>query len=123
MLIFLHIPKTAGTSFRFILENSFGLGHCHAGHLDKPVFGQEDFDLARKVFPRLQSIAGHNLVDPLNLSAPNPWYMTFVREPISRVFSHYQSTVIHGRNPLSFEESLQANEQLENLHVKLMAGG
>jgi len=48
--------------------------------------------------------------------------MTFVREPVARVFSHYQESVMTGKNRLSFEQSLRSNEKLENLHVKLMAG-
>jgi hypothetical protein len=74
------------------------------------------------MFPGLRSIAGHNLVDPLNLSVPNPFYMTFLREPVARVFSHYQGSVLSG-NRRTFEEELHRSEDLENLHVKLMAGG
>ena len=38
MIIFLHVPKTAGTTFQFILENSFGIAHCHTFQIRKPVF-------------------------------------------------------------------------------------
>ena len=123
MIVFLHIPKTGGTTFRFILENSLGVFNCHAHQTRRDVFSQSDFDFVRKIFPRLKSIAGHNLVDPLSLSFPNPFYITFMREPVARVISHYQDTVLRGNNRASFEESLRANDQLQNLHVKLMAGG
>ena len=122
MIVFLHIPKTAGTTFQFILENSFGISHCHTNHTNKKVFGQEDLDFARRIFPRLRSIAGHNIIDPLALRVPDPFHMTFLREPISRVFSHYQDTVLRGGNRTDFETSLRSNEELENLAVKLMAG-
>jgi hypothetical protein len=115
MIVFCHIPRTAGSSFQFILENSLGVFACHTSHTKRPVFTQRDLDFARKMFPGLRSIAGHNLVDPLNLSVPNPFYMTFLREPVARVFSQYQGSVLSG-NRRTFED-------LENLHVKLMAGG
>jgi hypothetical protein len=122
MIVFLHIPKTAGSTFQFILENTFGVFACHTDHTKKPLFDQADFDFARKMFPGLRSIAGHNLIDPLSLSIPNPYYVTFLREPVARVFSHYQESVMGG-NRRTFEEELPRNEELENLHVKKMAGG
>jgi len=122
MIVFLHIPKTAGSTFQFILENSFGPFACHTDHNKRPVFEQGDFDFARRLFPGLRSIAGHNLVDPLSLSVPDPFYLTFLREPVARVFSHYQDSVLTG-NRRPFEEDLRQNEFLQNLHVRLMAGG
>lgn len=121
MIVFLHVPKTAGTSFRFVLENTFGLSHCHAGHT-KRIFNQADCNFARKFFPALKSIAGHNLIDPLRISFPNPYFITFLREPVARCLSDYQDSVVRGGNRKSFEESLREKGGLENLHVKLMAG-
>src|SRR5450759_4145059 len=123
MIVFLHIPKTAGSTFQFIIANRFGVSACHTNHTKKKVFGQADFDFAKKFFLRLRSIAGHNLIDPLNISIPNPFYMTFLREPVARVFSQYQDSVIGGGNQLSFEECMRTVEIYENLQVKLIAGG
>jgi hypothetical protein len=123
MIVFLHVPKTAGTSFRFILENHFGIHHCHTTHTRKDVFEQRDLDFARKFFPGLRSLAGHNLVDPLKLDIPDPFYITFLREPIARVLSHYQDSVVRGGNRSSFEADLHERGELENLAVKLMSGG
>ena len=122
MIVFCHIPRTAGSSFQFILENSLGVFACHTSHTKRPVFTQRDLDFARKMFPGLRSIAGHNLVDPLSLAVPNPFYLTFLREPVARVFSQYQASVLSG-NRRTFEEELHRSEDLENLHVKQMAGG
>jgi sulfotransferase famil protein len=136
MIVFLHIPKTAGTSFQFILENNFSLSYCHTNHASfhnhasyskrKP-FDQVDFDFARKMFPFLKSIAGHNLVDPLTLSVPEPFHITFLREPVSRVLSQYQERTIHnhrqGKPTVDFIEALRTDDELKNLQVKLIAGG
>jgi hypothetical protein len=122
MLFFLHIPKTAGTTFQFILENSLGLKHCHLGHLGYKVADQRDFDFARRFFPWMRSIAGENLVDPLRFSVPDPFYITFLREPLARVFSQYQDEVLRGGKTFTFEEMLRDDEVLENTQVKRLAG-
>src|SRR4029077_17948550 len=105
MLIFLHIPKTAGSTFQFILENSLGVTACHTNHTKRPVFTQSDLDFARKLFPGLRSLAGHNLVDPFSLAVPDPFYLTFLREPVARVFSQYQDSLFSGKRG-TFEEEL-----------------
>jgi len=123
MIVFLHIPKTAGSTFQFILENTFGISACHTNHTKRPVFQQDDFAFAQRFFPRMKSLAGHNLLDPLALSLPNPYHITFLREPVARVFSHYQDSVLTGAKTWTFEQFMQQSENADNLHVRLMAGG
>lgn len=122
MIVYVHIPKTGGTSFQVILENTFGISHCHASHVRKNVFDKNDFAFARKVFPRMRSLSGSNLINPLELGIPDPFFATFTREPVARVFSHYQHMARYG-NPKPFEEELRANEAMQNLTVKILAGG
>lgn len=121
MLVFLHIHKTAGSTFQFILENSFGVNACHSNHSKKKVFAQDDLAFARKFFPRMKSLAGHNLIDPLGLKIPGAFHLTFLREPVARVFSFYQDHLLSG-NKITFEEFLNSPICLDNHHVRLMAG-
>jgi hypothetical protein len=123
MFICLHIPKTGGTSFNFILENNFGIRNCHTNQTNRSTFTQADLNFARKCHLPLRSITGHNLVDPGQLQVANPFYVTILREPIARVISHYQYSVQRGNNKKTFEETVRVSENLENLQVKLIAGG
>ena len=123
MILFLHIPKAGGTTFQFILENSFGMAHCHLGHLGKKIADLRDFEFARTMFPWMRSIAGHNLADPTRFPAPDPFYITFMREPVARVFSHYQDELHRGKRTETFEEMLNTNSEFQNIQVKRLAGG
>ena len=71
----------------------------------------------------MRSLVGHNLVDPGQLTVPDPYFMTILREPVARVISHYQYSVQRGNNKKSFEETVRVSENLENLQVKIIAGG
>jgi hypothetical protein len=90
--------------------------------MGKLVVDQRDLDFTRRMFPWLRSIAGENLVDPLRLSIPDPFYITFLREPVARVFSHYQDDVLRGGKAMTFEEMLVTDDVLSNTHVKRLAG-
>jgi len=99
MLISVHIPKTAGTSFRVALEKAFG----HRLFLDygKPVrflylwkfikFKNEFavYRRAKRLVQRYSIIHGHFVAskyDPL----PEPkQFCTILRQPVDRVISHY----------------------------------
>jgi len=121
--VFLHIPKTAGSTFQFILENTFGLRACHTGHTKQRVFGPADLAFAKKMFPGLRSLAGHNLIDPLTLGVRDAFHVTLVREPMARIFSHYQEKFLRGTNRRTFEDSLRSGHWYQNAQVTRMAGG
>lgn len=123
VLVFLHIPKTGGSTFQSLLQDNLGPSHCHTNHTRRPVFTERDFRLCRRFFPRLQSLAGHNLIAPDRLPVEAAFFMTILRDPIVRVASHYQNMVRLGRSTLGFEQAVRSSEQLENLQVKLIAGG
>ncbi|HEY3931181.1 MAG TPA: hypothetical protein VGM58_02310, partial [Verrucomicrobiae bacterium] len=65
-------------------------------------------------------------VNPLALSVPNPFHITFLREPVARVLSQFQERTIVNRKQSrpapGFADALRTDGELENLQVKLMAG-
>ena len=123
VIIFLHIHKTGGTTFRSILEKNFGASCCHTNQTRRERFSQADLEFVKKMFPRLRVITGHNIVDPLRFSVSEPFYSTFLREPVARAISHYQDSVLRGGNRATFAECLKTEGRFSNWQVKLMAGG
>ncbi len=122
MIIFSHIPKTAGTSFKFILRNTFGVFHCDVNRSRIKPFNSKALDITKKLFPSIKSISGHNLIDPTNnLKETDGFFVTFLREPVKRCVSHYQDNCVRGNNKLSLEEWL-SDKEVQNLQVKQIAG-
>ena len=121
MLTFVHIQKTAGTTLKFILRNSFGIYHCDSAKIKNYPFEQKDLDFAKRIFPKIMSIAGHNIIEPTkNLDEPG-YLLTFLRDPVKRCASHYQDDCLRGGNNLPFREWIQ-NPYFQNMQVKQIAG-
>jgi len=126
LLGFVHIPKTAGSSMKFILRNSFGLRHCNLRAVaPNEEATDEDVEFARRVhWFGLRCISGHDLVGScFALSTPAD-YFTFVRDPKSRCLSHFlHAKRAHrrkGKN-LSVFQFLE-NRSRWNLQLAVIAG-
>lgn len=128
MLVFVHINKTAGSTVRYILRSSFGTRHCevepwHAQWSGSP-FSNEDLLRLRKVYPRLESIAGHRLTGYINLHENGTKfdYFTFMRDPVKTCASRFQYNVQYRKKKdLVFEEWIQ-KDWTRNSQTKLIAG-
>jgi hypothetical protein len=88
-LIFLHLPKTAGSTLRRIIEKYYGrrtvftIGEPTAADIDRLM------SLPRNELDKIRAIVGHL---PFGLHALLPWpsaYVTLLREPVDRIVSHY----------------------------------
>lgn len=91
VLVFMHIPKTAGNTFLTILQKQYQWGtELHSAYPFEPVD-------AKKLYPGLKCVAGHHLFG-LHRQLNKPYvYTTFLREPIDRVISDYYFTLpTHG---------------------------
>lgn len=106
-LLFIHIPKTAGTSFRVAMEKSFGSSSVVA---DYGLQATETSDLVRRYFYEEKDPFGLYAHIPRNLNAPSALTghvhfdryvslfpllrtFTFVREPLPRLLSEYKHFV------------------------------
>ena len=86
-LIFLHVPKTAGSTFRHIIErqyNSNSILHLYASD-----FGEELAAISPNQIDRLRVVMGHFYFGAHNFLSHPTTYITFLRDPIERVISHF----------------------------------
>ena len=128
MLVFIHINKTGGRTVRYILRSSFGLRHCEVeprhGQWSASPFTNEDLQRLRKIYPHLESIAGHPIKGYIALQedATKFQYFTFLREPLKTCASRFQYNVTYrGKKDLVFEEWIQKG-WARNAQTKAIAG-
>ncbi|WP_096700258.1 sulfotransferase family 2 domain-containing protein [Magnetospirillum sp. 15-1] len=85
LVYFNHIPKTAGTSFHFVLDNLYPGRHCPARHWSTLM------SIGAEERARFAAFSGH--YDPLFLAAfPRrpTHFLAFLREPTERIVSEYR---------------------------------
>src|SRR5260370_13102886 len=81
---FLHIPKTAGTSFTGLLQSNFEPDRVFPYHLVHFLI-----DASPERLATYQLFTGHFFYS-LHLLLPRmPIYLTFLRDPVERTISHY----------------------------------
>ena len=97
MFLFIHIPRTAGTTFSDILKKNFKEKYIRVyGMKKRDFFSDEEVKALAVFFPDAECISAHEFACPL----PQPdnsntnkiiqyQFITFLREPVARAFSHY----------------------------------
>lgn len=122
VIVFTHIPKTAGTTFKSILYGNFGIHYADANKTKREIFNESDLRFAMRVFFGLEAISGHNIVDPgSNMAIRNPRLITFLRDPVVRCASHYQHEVVKEGVSKDFNSWI-AEPRFQNLMVRTIAG-
>jgi hypothetical protein len=126
---FIHIPKTAGTSWRSVLYRQYEDGEVCAIY-DGSDYHYSLADVAamqRQRIQRFRAFIGHlrygthRSIPGLQVVA----YGVFLREPVARAISHYRHFLAHqyqgsGYTIADFIE--QQNPQFDNLQTRLVAG-
>ncbi|HSK16946.1 MAG TPA: sulfotransferase family 2 domain-containing protein [Gaiellaceae bacterium] len=88
ILVFLHIPKTAGSTLVSFLEREYGSGAVL--DLYDSTFGDEATSLTPERLRRTRVVVGHFYFG-VHEHLPRPCrYLTFLRDPVDRVVSHYR---------------------------------
>lgn len=132
MIAFVHINKTAGTNLKYLLRRSFGGKHCDVRiwppqsksdrEREKKVLTAQDLHNSRWIYPKLKSIAGHNVTSYGDLrNVEGLRFYTFLREPLARTASHYQFMLRHDPNLEPFEEWIK-KPHYRNVQVSKIAG-
>jgi hypothetical protein len=131
-LLFMHIPKTAGTALRETILKNYKQSEVAYIYPDPPGFpvrNLRELPLAQRA--QFRFVVGHFQYG-IHEEIPNEYcYFTIVRDPLRRVWSHYQYLVEYN-DPLttangkvkSLEEVLESRVtvNLDNLMVRCFAG-
>ena len=128
MLAFVHIPKTAGTTLHKIISHQYPRVFIHHDSV-----GPLDSALAARIREKNPlAVMGHLSVG-LHTLIPEIRYVTCLREPVSRVVSHYHHTlndpahylhqdVVSGNLDLAGYVSSGLSGELSNGMTRMIAG-
>jgi hypothetical protein len=123
---FLHIPKTAGTSFTSILDTYFAQDQiCPATYIGDFLALPEDSRLNYRLY------RGHIDYTLRDYLPKPPIYITMLRHPIQRVISdirqverlpeHHLYELYHSIDLLTFVHHEAAAPEMRNLHTQMIA--
>jgi hypothetical protein len=90
----IHVPKTAGTSFRTLLENRFGADHSNL-YVDDTYFVYSESEIEAHIAerPSLRSLSSHFIrTYPARLAGREMLYVTFLRNPVEMFLSYLTYT-------------------------------
>ena len=93
-MVFLAIPKTAGSTFTSIIEANYTPFECFSFHTPRKQSCQKLMSMKKRDKKNLRMIKGHW---PMGLHEifPNVRYITFLRDPIRRYVSEYNYILNH----------------------------
>lgn len=96
--VFLHIPKTAGSTFHSIIEANYSPAECFSFRVPINQSCQKLMSIKTRNKQNLRMIKGHW---PLGLheTFPNVRYITFLRDPVRRYVSAYNYILNHPNFP------------------------
>ena len=124
-LLFLHIPKTAGTSFRVAAKNPFwGLkvytdygDRSSSSRFIRKCYKKKDFSPIATISEKKTILVGHFFLKKYANYYPVQNVITFVREPVQRILSHYHYMIRTNRYEGSLE-SFVGDKRYQNIQSR-----
>ncbi len=112
LLAFVHMEKSAGTSFIHILRRNFLFRYLDVRPFwpeSDGVFTARDLRASKRLLPDLRCIAGHAVKPYADLSSAHECvlYVTVLRNPVRRYISQYQHWRERMRRKVEFKEFLE----------------
>ena len=131
-LIFLHIPKTAGTTLNRIIESQYSPFAIYTMDPYRIRATAERFkQLPEARRRRLRVVRGHMLYGIHQFLPQGATYITILRDPVARALSAYHFVLRRPLNPLhrqlkserlTVEDCLRLFPERHNMQCKLIAG-
>lgn len=133
-IIFLHLPKTAGTTINFILGRQYSAEIIHTIEGDTLQALKEFEELKPETRKKIRIVNGHGEFGLHNFLYGPSKYITFLRDPIDRVVSDYYFILRAPETPyhryvtehkLSLKEAVECKDpliMLPNSQTILLAG-
>ncbi|HGG60240.1 MAG TPA: hypothetical protein ENK26_10070 [Gammaproteobacteria bacterium] len=128
-LIFIHLPKTAGTTVREILRSRYGSDAvCGIYDGDPGFISQEAFAaLPPSERDQYQIYCGHFAYGIHDKITPATQYYAMFRDPVERVVSYYHHAMRHAPvfqgSPVSLMKFLDRQDwQIDNLYTRMISG-
>ncbi len=128
--IFLHVPKTAGTTFRAILERNYPEREICAVYPNNAKYHQPDqvSEFSQKKKDGFACFFGHVSFGFHKRIGRDIPYIAFLRNPVDRVISLYHHIMSHDRRfaekKISIVKFIQGykNIQADNQQVRILSG-
>ena len=127
MICLTHIPKTGGTTFRYVLINNYSWRHIDFPESKKIIVKLTDFPFDSLVIKQIKSLSGHWLrySDRMKYLFPNLKFIVFLRDPLSRIISLFFHIKRYENPNLKFREWVvenYADSVLSNHQTRFIAG-
>lgn len=107
VLVFLHIPKTAGTSFKYVLQQHFTSDEVT--FVPREVI--DNVNKPKEYLAPYKLIAGHNQYNIRKHLRKKPIFITMLRHPVERTISayyHARRDQNHAFNQLALDNDLES---------------
>lgn len=133
LTVFVHIPRTAGTTFAAVLRDNFPNGVRSLGNAFRSSGGFDSrllrrLDDAAVLTRNAQVLVGHVHFGIRDRLPSDARYITFLRNPVERTLSHYYSLVRLSRRKAlpgdgSLNATLSAGDVIyDNLQTRMLCG-